>query len=150
VQFAAVIGEPGLGRTSLTSTWCRNAADGGSSVVAGRCTPEAAVAYQPIIEIAHAVLGARSQLLLEAGAAAGNVEQLVPGIEAPKGLPIPIQTDLETTQYLMAEAFAALLCSGGRKEDSHPLQCLTTFTGRMNTRLRCWPTSPARMNSLHS
>lgn len=108
VQFAAVIGEPGLGKTSLTSTWCRTAADDGSSVVAGRCTPEGAVPYQPFIEIARAVLGVRPQLLLGAGPAAGNLAQLVPGIGVLKGLPVPIQTDVETTQYLMAEAFAAL------------------------------------------
>ena len=109
VQFAAIIGEPGLGKTSLTSTWCRSNADSGTVVVAGRCTPDAALPYQPFIEIARAVLGARPQLLLGAGPAAGNVAQLVPGIEAPIGLPVPIQTDLDTTQYLMAEAFAALL-----------------------------------------
>ena len=109
VQFAAVIGEPGLGKTSLTSTWCRSTADNGTVVVAGRCTPDSGLPYQPFIEVARAVLSARPQVLLEAGAAAGNVAQLVPGIEAPKGLPVPIQTDLETTQYLMAEAFAALL-----------------------------------------
>lgn len=111
VQFAAVIGEPGLGKTSLTSTWCRNAAADGSVIVAGRCTPEAATPYQPLLEIARAVLGVRPHLLLNVGPAAGNLAQLVPGVDLPTGLPVPVQTDLDTTQYLMAEAFAALLAS---------------------------------------
>ncbi len=109
VQLAAVIGEPGIGKTSLTSLWCRSAADGGAMVAAGRCTPDAALPYQPFVEVARAVLGANPQKLLEIGPAAGNVARLVPGIPLPKGLPVPLQTDPDTTQYLMAEAFAALV-----------------------------------------
>ena len=89
VQLAAVIGEPGIGKTSLTSLWCRAAADGGAVVVAGRCTPDAALPYQPFVEVARAVLGANPQKLLEIGPAAGNVARLVPGIQLPKGLPVP-------------------------------------------------------------
>ena len=98
MQFAAVIGEPGLGKTALTSAWCRTAADRGAVVVAGRCTPDAATPYQPFLEVARSVLGARPRLLQGVGPAAGNIAQLVPGIEVPKGLPVPIQTDLDTTQ----------------------------------------------------
>jgi len=109
VQFAAVIGEPGIGKTSLTSLWCSLAADGGAVVVAGRCTPDAALPYQPFVEVARAVLGANPRKLLEIGPAAGNIARLVPGVLLPKGLPVPLQTDPDTTQYLMAEAFAALV-----------------------------------------
>lgn len=109
VELVAVIGEPGIGKTSLTSTWCRTAADTGATVVAGRCTLDAALPYQPFVEMARTVLKARPELLLETGPAAGNVAQLVPGIQIPAGLPVPIQTDPDTTKYLMAEAFAALL-----------------------------------------
>ncbi len=109
VQLAAVIGEPGIGKTSLTSLWCRKAADARALVVAGRCTPDAALPYQPFVEIARAVLGANPQRLLEIGPAAGNIARLVPGVPLPKGLPVPLQTDPDTTQYLMAEAFAALI-----------------------------------------
>jgi len=109
VQLAVVIGEPGIGKTSLTSLWCRAAAEGGAVVVAGRCTPDAALPYQPFVEVARALLRANPRKLLEIGPAAGNVARLVPGIQLPKGLPVPIQTDPDTTQYLMAEAFAALI-----------------------------------------
>jgi class 3 adenylate cyclase/tetratricopeptide (TPR) repeat protein len=109
VELVAVIGEPGIGKTSLTSTWSRAAADAGATVVAGRCTPDAALPYQPFVEIARSILGARPELLLDVGPAAGNISQLVPGIEIPRGLPVPVQTDPDTTRYLMAEAFAALL-----------------------------------------
>ncbi len=109
VELVVVIGEPGIGKTSLTSTWCRTVADAGATVVAGRCTPDAALPYQPFVEIARAILGARPELLLKIGPAAGNIAQLVPGIDTPKDLPVPIQTDPDTTRYLMAEAFAALL-----------------------------------------
>jgi class 3 adenylate cyclase/tetratricopeptide (TPR) repeat protein len=108
VQLAVVIGEPGIGKTSLTSLWCRTAGNGGAVVVAGRCTPDAALPYQPFVEVARAVLGANPRKLLEVGPAAGNVARLVPGIHLPRGLPVPIQTDPDTTQHLMAEAFAAL------------------------------------------
>ena len=111
VKLAVVIGEPGIGKTSLTSLWCRLAADGGAMVVAGRCTPDAALPYQPFVEVARAVLGSNPQKLLEIGPAAGNVARLVPGIPLPQGLPVPLQTDPDTTQYLMAEAFAALVKS---------------------------------------
>ncbi len=111
VQFVAVVGEPGIGKTALTSHWCRSIADSDATVVGGRCTPETALPYQPFIETARAILGARPDLLHEVGAAAGNIAQLVPGIEIPKNLPTPIQTDVETTRYLMAEAFATLLAS---------------------------------------
>jgi len=108
-SLVAVIGEPGIGKTSLTSTWCKLAADQGATVVAGRCTPDAALPYEPFIEIARGVLEANPQLLTAVGPAAGNVAQLVPGIQSPQGLPVPIQTDPDTTLYLMAEAFAILL-----------------------------------------
>jgi class 3 adenylate cyclase/tetratricopeptide (TPR) repeat protein len=109
VELVAIIGEPGIGKTSLTSTWCRTAADADATVVAGRCTPDVALPYQPFVEIARSILGARPELLLEIGPAAGNIAQLVPGIEIPPGIPVPIQTDPDTTKYLMAEAFASLL-----------------------------------------
>jgi class 3 adenylate cyclase len=112
VELVAIIGEPGIGKTSLTSTWCRKAAGTGARVVAGRCIPDAPLPYQPFVEIARVILGARPELLLDIGPAAGNIAQLVPGIEAPQGLPVPIQTDPDTTRYLMAEAFAALLEPG--------------------------------------
>ncbi|MDX2342592.1 MAG: AAA family ATPase, partial [Acidimicrobiia bacterium] len=118
VQFAAVIGEPGIGKTSLTSLWCRLAADGGAVVVAGRCTPDVALPYQPFVEVARAVLGANPPKLFELGPAAGNIARLVPGIEVPKGLPVPIQTDPDTIQYLMAEAFAALVKPGADEPPS--------------------------------
>ena len=109
VELVAVIGEPGIGKTSLVSTWCRTTADAGATIVAGRCTPDAALPYQPFVEVARSILATRPEVLLRIGPAAGNVAQLVPGIEVPKGLPVPIQTDPDTTRYLMAEAFAALL-----------------------------------------
>jgi class 3 adenylate cyclase/tetratricopeptide (TPR) repeat protein len=109
VQLAVVIGEPGIGKTSLTSTWCRTAADDRATVVAGRCTPDAKLPYQPFVEIARTVLGANPDLLLAVGPAAGNIAQLLPGIETPQGLPVPIKTDPDTTRYLIAEALASLL-----------------------------------------
>jgi len=108
VQLAAVIGEPGIGKTSFTSSWCRTAADRGALVVGGPCTPDAALPYQPFVEIARAVLVANPQKLLEIGPAAGNVAQLVPSIPLPQGLPVPLRTDPDTTRFLMAEAFASL------------------------------------------
>ena len=108
VQLAVIIGEPGIGKTSLTSTWCRRSAEAGATVLAGRCTPDVKLPYQPFVEIARTVLGANPDLLLAIGPAAGNIAQLVPGIGLPVGLPVPIKTDLETTRYLMAEAFASL------------------------------------------
>lgn len=109
VQVAAVIGEPGIGKTSLTSTWCQAAADTGATVVAGRCTPDAALPYQPFIEISRSILAANPKLIEQVGPAAGNIAQIVPGVGIQRDLPAPIQTDPDTTRYLMAEAFASLL-----------------------------------------
>ncbi len=107
--LVTVIGEPGIGKTSFTSTWCRTTADNGATVVAGRCTPDAALPYQPFIEIARSVLNAQPERLTAIGPAAGNIAQLVPGIPLPPNLPPPLQTDADTTQYLMAEAFGSLM-----------------------------------------
>ena len=108
-RLVTVIGEPGIGKTSLTSTWCRSAADQGTTVVVGRCTPDAALPYQPFIEIAQSIVGARPEILGEIGPAAGNIAQLLPGMSTVNGLPVPIHTDPDTTLYLMAEAFGSLL-----------------------------------------
>ncbi len=109
VRFAVVIGEPGIGKTALVSTWCREAVERGATIVGGRCTPDAALPYQPFIEIARAVLGARPGLIADLGPASGNVAQLVPGVVTQVTLPPPVQADPDTTRYLMAEAFARLL-----------------------------------------
>jgi len=108
-RLVTVIGEPGIGKTSLTSTWCRSAADQGTTVVVGRCTPDAALPYQPFIEIAQTIVGARPEILSEIGPAAGNIAQLLPGMSTARNLPVPIHTDPDTTLYLMAEAFGSLL-----------------------------------------
>ena len=115
-SLIAIIGEPGIGKTSFTSTWCRIAADHGATIVAGRCTPDAALPYQPFIEIARSVLNAQPERLIKIGPAAGNIAQLVPGIPVPPNIPPPLQTDADTIQYLMAEAFASLM----RPDDGSP------------------------------
>lgn len=109
VQFVTVVGEPGIGKTALVSTWCSALEGEGAMVVAGRCTPDVALPYQPFIEAARQVLESHPELLPTLGPAAGNVAQLVPSVNVVSWLPPPPQTDLDTTRYLMAEAFAALL-----------------------------------------
>jgi len=108
-RLVAVIGEPGIGKTALTATWTKAASDEGVTVVGGRCTPDGALPYQPFIEIARAVLAAQPERLSHLGSAAGNVARLVPDVAAPANLPPPVQGDPDTVQYLMAEAFVALL-----------------------------------------
>ena len=107
--FAAIVGEPGIGKTALTASWTRRVADGGAAVVGGRCTPDAALPYQPFIEVARSVLVANPGRLADLGPAAGNVAMLVPGVPSPPGLPAPVQADADTTQYLMSEAFVKLM-----------------------------------------
>jgi len=111
-RLVAVIGEPGIGKTALTSTWTKTAHEKGIVVVGGRCTPDAALPYQPFIEIASAILTANPAKLADVGSAAGNIARLVPGVNAPGNLPPPVQGDPDTIQYLMAEAFIALLRPG--------------------------------------
>ncbi len=107
--FVAVAGEPGIGKTALTSTWARSAADSGATVLGGRCTPDGALPYEPFIEIARSVLDARPRRLADLGPAAGNVAMLVPSVPAPPGLPAPAQADPDTMRYLMADAFVSLI-----------------------------------------
>jgi DNA-binding SARP family transcriptional activator/tetratricopeptide (TPR) repeat protein len=108
-RVIAVIGEPGIGKTRLTSTWAAHNVDDGAMIVAGRCTPDAALSYRPFIEIAKVVLAAQPYRIRDVGPAAGNLALLVPGVGDAKDLPAPIQADPDTVEYLMAEAFAALL-----------------------------------------
>lgn len=113
IQVIAVIGEPGIGKTSLTATWAEQNTNDGAMVVAGRCTPDAALPYQPFIEIAKAVLAAQPDRIGSVGPAAGSLALLVPGAGDGEELPPPIQADPDTVEYLMAEAFATLLAPSG-------------------------------------
>jgi DNA-binding SARP family transcriptional activator/tetratricopeptide (TPR) repeat protein len=108
-RIIAVVGEPGIGKTSLTATWAQQNVDSCAMVVAGRCTPDAGLPYQPFIEIAKAVLKAQPDRIRIVGPAAGNLALLVPGVGNPEHLAAPIQADPDTVEYLMAEAFAVLL-----------------------------------------
>lgn len=107
-RLVAVIGEPGIGKTALTSTWASDMAVRGATVVGGRCTSEVSVPYQPFIDVARTVLSSRPGRFPRLGPAAGNIAMLVPGVDAPHHLPAPVQSDPDTMRYLMAEAFLAL------------------------------------------
>lgn len=107
--FVAIVGEPGIGKTALTSTWARSAADRGATIIGGRCTPEGALPYQPFIEVARSILGAQPGRLTDLGPAAGNMAILVPSVPTPPHLPAPAQADPDTMRYLMADAFVTLM-----------------------------------------
>jgi tetratricopeptide (TPR) repeat protein/predicted Ser/Thr protein kinase len=114
-QLVLVSGEPGIGKTRLTTEFARARHAEGASVLLGRCDQEALVAYQPFVEalewyLRHCPVSLLQMQLQEAGGEA-ELGNLIPEI-ARRGLPTPeaVQSNPEGRRYRLFEAVANLLC----------------------------------------
>jgi tetratricopeptide (TPR) repeat protein len=114
-QLVLVSGEPGIGKTRLTTEFARARHAEGASVLLGRCDQEALVGYQPFVEVLGWYLRQCPVSLLqtqlqEAGGEA-ELASLIPEI-ARRGLPAPepVESNPEGRRYRLFEAVANLLC----------------------------------------
>jgi class 3 adenylate cyclase/tetratricopeptide (TPR) repeat protein len=111
-QVVLLSGEPGIGKTRLSSYGAHRAHAEGFAVCWGACSEELAVPYEPWIEVCsqlveHAPEEVLNRLLErhkgELGRLARNLERRVPD------LPAPQTSDPETERYLLFSAVAGLL-----------------------------------------
>jgi len=111
-QVVLLSGEPGIGKTRLSSYGAHRAHAEGFAVCWGACSEELAVPYEPWIEVCSQLVEHAPQELLnrlverhkgELGRLARNLEQRV------EDLPAPQASDPETERYLLFSAVAGLL-----------------------------------------
>jgi tetratricopeptide (TPR) repeat protein len=107
-RLMLLAGEPGIGKTRLTTEFARQVHAGGSAVLFGRCDEGMGVPYQPFVE----ALGryTRDARTARFGRLAGELTRLVPEVaERIQGLPPPLRSDPETERYRLFDAVLAWL-----------------------------------------
>ncbi len=111
-QVVLLSGEPGIGKTRLSSFAAHRAHAEGFAVCWGACSEELAVPYEPWIEVCSQLVEHAPQEVLnrvverhkgELGRLARNLERRVADLSAPQA------SDPETERYLLFSAVAGLL-----------------------------------------
>ena len=106
-----ISGEPGIGKTALSSGFARDAFEGGAVVLYGRCDEDLGIPYQPWAEaITHLVACAPGDLLAaHVEARGGELAGLVPELVERVPVPPSSSSDGESARYLMFGAVVDLL-----------------------------------------
>ena len=106
-----ISGEPGIGKTSLSSDFARQAFEGGSVVLYGRCDEDLGIPYQPWAEaMSHLVAHAPDDLLRDhVGARAGELARLVPELAHRVPVSPSSSSDAESERYLLFGAVLDML-----------------------------------------
>jgi class 3 adenylate cyclase len=116
-QVVLLSGEPGIGKTRLSSYAAHRAHGEGFAVCWGACSEELAVPYEPWIEVCSQLVEHAPQELLdhhverhkgELGRLARNLDRRVENLPEPQG------SDPETERYLLFSAVAGLLYEGAQ------------------------------------
>ena len=104
-------GEPGIGKTTLSSEFARSAFENDNVVLYGRCDEDLGIPYQPWGEaMAHLVASAPDDLLrAHVEARAGELARLVPELAHRASLPPSSSSDGESERYLLFGAVLDLL-----------------------------------------
>ncbi len=111
-QVLLLSGEPGIGKTRLSSFAAHRAHAEGFAVCWGACSEELAVPYEPWIEVCSQLVEHAPQELLEGHCKrhGGELSRLVRTLgEHVDDLPEPQTSDPETERYLLFSAVAGLL-----------------------------------------
>jgi DNA-binding SARP family transcriptional activator/exonuclease VII small subunit len=105
-RLVVLTGEPGIGKTRLTSELALEAHEQGTVLYAA-CQEDALVSYQPFVEALrhYARAGAHAP---PGGPGAAELGRLIPEL-APAGSQAPSEDDPETRRWLMFDAVATLL-----------------------------------------
>jgi len=111
-QVVLLSGEPGIGKTRLSSFAAHRAHAEGFAVCWGACSEELAVPYEPWIEVCSQIVEHAPQEPLERHCKrhGGELSRLVRTLgERVEDLPSPQSSDPETERYLLFSAVAGLL-----------------------------------------
>ena len=111
-RLALLSGEPGIGKTRLSTHTALTCHGDGGVVLFGRCSEELGAPYEPWIEaLSHYVEHAPEEVLAaHAERHGGELARLVPGLaRRVAGLPEPRASDQETERYLLFGAVLGLL-----------------------------------------
>jgi class 3 adenylate cyclase/tetratricopeptide (TPR) repeat protein len=113
-----VSGEPGIGKTGLSTELALSAHGGGAIVLYGRCDEEAVVSFQPFVEaLSHYVLNFPvDELREQLGASAAQLARLVPRLveRLPELQSLPHQVDED--RYWLFEAVESMLRAASRRQ----------------------------------
>lgn len=111
-QLALIAGEPGIGKTRLSSEFVRWAHGEGATVLLGRCDEEPLAAYEPIVEALtrYVVAAGSDELRTNLGRHAPVLAKLVPEVgERLRGIADPLTGDPETERARLFDAVTTLL-----------------------------------------
>ncbi len=106
-----ISGEPGIGKTALSSGFARDAFEGGAVVLYGRCDEDLGIPYQPWTEaIAHLVAHVPEGLLTaHVDTRGGELARLTPQLATRVPVPLSSSSDGESERYLLFGAVVDLL-----------------------------------------
>jgi DNA-binding CsgD family transcriptional regulator len=111
--LAFVVGEPGIGKTSLCEQMAAHVITSGGRVLAGRCNEEGApsLPYHPFVEAlqSYVVACPPEALRRELGTNAAEVARIVPELRAILGVEPEPPTDPESDRYRLLQAVTAFL-----------------------------------------
>ncbi|MEA2368825.1 MAG: hypothetical protein QOH38_1543 [Thermoleophilaceae bacterium] len=111
-RVAFISGEPGIGKTRLSTQLAVHAHGEGASVLYGRCDEDLGLPYGPWVRaLRHYVAEAPEEILrAHAERQGGELAQLVPEVRGRiPDYPEPRQTDPETERYMLFGAVTSLL-----------------------------------------
>jgi class 3 adenylate cyclase len=111
-SLVLVSGEPGIGKTRISSELARRVHSQGLTVVYGRCDDELGVPYQPFVEALAFVVDnfEPKDFVKVVGRHAPELTRLVPRLaDHIPDLAPPVSADPETAQYRLFEAVAGTL-----------------------------------------
>jgi class 3 adenylate cyclase/tetratricopeptide (TPR) repeat protein len=110
-RVVLVSGEPGIGKTSLSAGFARDAFEGGAVVVYGRCDEDLGIPYQPWAEGLTHLVGHVPEDLLAAHVAArgGELARLAPDLATRTQLAPSSSSDGESERYLLFGAVVDVL-----------------------------------------
>jgi tetratricopeptide (TPR) repeat protein len=106
-----VSGDPGIGKTSLSAGFARDAFEDGAVVLYGRCDEDLGIPYQPWAEaLTHLVAHAPDDLLAaHVQARGGELARLAPDLATRTQLPTSSSSDGESERYLLFGAVVDVL-----------------------------------------
>ncbi|MEA2475125.1 MAG: hypothetical protein QOE06_3040, partial [Thermoleophilaceae bacterium] len=111
-RVALISGEPGIGKTRLSTHIALQAHGEGSTVLYGRCDEDVGVPYQPWVEaLSHYVeAGSEDVLAAHVERHGGELSRLAPELaRRVAGAPAPRESDSDTERYLLFGAAVGLL-----------------------------------------
>jgi DNA-binding SARP family transcriptional activator/tetratricopeptide (TPR) repeat protein len=116
-RLALIAGDPGIGKTRLSTEFARAAHGDGAAILLGRCYEEALISYQPFVEALDRYVAAVSPEVLrsQVGPFGGELARLVPGlVQRVPDLSGPATGDSEGQRFRLFEATGSLIANASR------------------------------------